>query len=151
MTGRTDIDALLRIMPNDHGADERVDWAAVEAHLGTSLPSDYQAFMAVYGGGAVDTLVILPPLSTGDSWSGSISEHTELADSANDGGVTATTAEGREGLLEGLWVPQGALHGNLDATRHDPGPTRYRQRGAGASPIRITRAGHGRFAGWTFR
>ncbi|RSN55499.1 hypothetical protein DMH01_32665 [Amycolatopsis sp. WAC 04182] len=63
-------------MPDDHGADERVDWAAVEARLGTSLPGDYQAFMAVYGGGAVDNLVVLPPLPTGSGWSGSISEHT---------------------------------------------------------------------------
>jgi len=89
MTGRTDLDELLRIMPDDHGADERVDWSAAEAHLGTSLPSDYQAFMAVYGGGAVDNLVILPPLPTGNGWSGSISEHTrQLRDLwANDGGV----------------------------------------------------------------
>jgi hypothetical protein len=33
--------------------------------------------MAVYGGGAIDNLIILPPLPTGNNWSGSISEHTE--------------------------------------------------------------------------
>ncbi|CAM3911786.1 SMI1/KNR4 family protein [Kibdelosporangium persicum] len=77
MADRADIDALLRVMPNDHGADERVDWAAAEARLGTSLPDDYRAFMAVYGGGAIDNLIILPPLPTDNSWSGSISEHTK--------------------------------------------------------------------------
>ncbi|MGP8304491.1 SMI1/KNR4 family protein [Streptomyces inhibens] len=76
MAGRADTEALLRIMPNDYGADERVDWAAAEAQLGTSLPEDYRAFMAVYGGGSIDELGILSPIPTGDGWQTSISDLT---------------------------------------------------------------------------
>ncbi|MER6997067.1 SMI1/KNR4 family protein [Streptomyces sp. NPDC000410] len=89
MADRADVDALLRILPNDHGADEHVDWTAVEAHLGTSLPCDYREFMAVYGGGSIDDLGIMPPLPSGKGWAGSISGHTEdLRDRWDrDGGV----------------------------------------------------------------
>lgn len=76
MAGRDDVGMLLSIMPNDHGTDELVDWAAVEAHLGTSLPSDYRTFMAVYGGGSIENLDILSPLATGNGWAGSISDLT---------------------------------------------------------------------------
>lgn len=88
MAGRADVDALLRIMPNDYGADEHVDWAAAEAHLGTSLPGDYQAFMAVYGGGSIDDLGIHSPLPSGN-WAGAISGHIEGLRElwAMDGGV----------------------------------------------------------------
>ncbi|WP_199749221.1 SMI1/KNR4 family protein [Amycolatopsis sp. WAC 01376] len=123
MTGRADVDALLRIMPNDHGADERVDWAAVEAHLGTALPSDYQAFMAVYGGGAVDNLVILPPLSTGDSWSGSISEHSkQLRDLWDiEGGVPGVPPDEHRVLPWGT----GCNGNELGWLMTDPDPDRW--------------------------
>jgi hypothetical protein len=56
------VDTLIRIMPAQHGADEEVDWGAVEVQLGTRLPADYRAFMAAYGGGGIDNLVVLVPL-----------------------------------------------------------------------------------------
>jgi hypothetical protein len=47
------VQALLEIMPADHGADEELDWAVVEETLGVGLPGDYKSFMAVYGGGSI--------------------------------------------------------------------------------------------------
>ncbi|GAA2259082.1 hypothetical protein GCM10010430_48910 [Kitasatospora cystarginea] len=46
--------ALMRVMPAEYGCDEEIDWPAVEADLGVHLPTDYKAFMAVYGGGGID-------------------------------------------------------------------------------------------------
>ncbi|MEZ0068988.1 hypothetical protein ABIA32_005029 [Streptacidiphilus sp. MAP12-20] len=55
--------ALFDIAPADHGADEGVDWAAVEAAFGRALPSDYVAFMARYGAGDFGAVLgIVPPL-----------------------------------------------------------------------------------------
>ena len=67
--GHPAVEALVRIMPPEHGADEGVDWDAVEAQFGTPLPADYRAFMAVYGGGSIGgQLSILPPLQPDDGW-----------------------------------------------------------------------------------
>ncbi|MFJ6930479.1 hypothetical protein ACIQUP_24595 [Streptomyces nigra] len=52
MDGRTGIAALREILDPEWGADEHVDWPAVEAQLSTPLPADYRDFMAVYGGGS---------------------------------------------------------------------------------------------------
>lgn len=74
---RAEIEALLRLMPAEHGADEQVDWPAAEARLGTRLPGDYRAFMAVYGGGSIGELSILTPLPTAEGgWQTSIAEGT---------------------------------------------------------------------------
>jgi hypothetical protein len=77
MASRADVEALQRILHSQWGADEQVDWSAAEAALGTALPSDYRGFMAVYGGGGIDELSILPPLPTGNGWQGSITGHVE--------------------------------------------------------------------------
>ncbi|MFF4875453.1 SMI1/KNR4 family protein [Micromonospora sp. NPDC000668] len=70
MTG-AQVDALIRIMPPRHGADEEVDWDAAEAQLCTRLPADYRAFMAVYGGGSIGgQLSILLPLPVDSVLSG---------------------------------------------------------------------------------
>lgn len=76
MAGRTDVEALQQIMPSDWGADEKVDWADAEARLGASLPTDYRGFMAVYGGGCINNLIVLPPLPTGNDRGSSIAGHT---------------------------------------------------------------------------
>lgn len=123
MASPGDVEALLRIMPADHGADERVDWAAVEARLGTSLPADYRAFMAVYGGGAVDNLVVLPPLPADGGWSGSITEHTGqlrvLWDA--EGGVPGVTSGADRVLAWGT----GCNANELGWLMTDPDPDRW--------------------------
>jgi hypothetical protein len=90
------IDALLRVMPADLGADERLDWAEVSAQLGTGLPSDYKAFMSAYGGGSIggDALSVLVPLPVeGPRWDpGCIAEATETM-------RTSWDAPGAEALL----------------------------------------------------
>lgn len=53
---------LLGLVPSEHGADEQVDWHAAEEALGVCLPSDYKAFMSVYGAGGLGDLGILGPL-----------------------------------------------------------------------------------------
>ncbi|MFI2206701.1 hypothetical protein ACH47Z_39450 [Streptomyces sp. NPDC020192] len=62
MTIHPDVEALLRIVPAEHRGEERMDWTAAEAALGTRLPSDYMSFMDTYGVGDIEELVILPPL-----------------------------------------------------------------------------------------
>lgn len=57
------VEALLRIVPDTHRGEERVDWAAARTELGTGLPSDYRSLLDTYGVGDIDELVILPPLS----------------------------------------------------------------------------------------
>ena len=87
------IDALIRIMPPDHGADEEVDWDAVEVQLSTRLPADYRAFMATYGGGGIGDLGILVPLAVDyPQW--------------NPGTIVDTTPELRE-----LWEQDGGIPG----------------------------------------
>ena len=77
-TGHAQVDALLAVMPAVHGYDEGVSWAAVEASLGHRLPSDYKAFMDVYGSGSLPGLSIEPPVRP-DGYryrSGGIAEET---------------------------------------------------------------------------
>lgn len=62
VSSHPDVEALTRVLPAASGVDEAIDWDAVEAEWGTRLPSDYQAFMATYGCGAVWDLGILRPL-----------------------------------------------------------------------------------------
>ncbi|MEK2494047.1 SMI1/KNR4 family protein [Kitasatospora purpeofusca] len=72
----------------EHGADERVDRAAARARWGVDFPTDYRAFMAVYGGGSIsDEAVVLAPAPVG----------TTLVASMAD-----TTADARH-----LWVTEG--------------------------------------------
>ncbi|MBL0885493.1 hypothetical protein [Myceligenerans indicum] len=60
--GHTQVDALLAVMPAEHGHDEGFDWDVVEATLGHRLPADYKAFMGTYGSGAIPGLSIEPPV-----------------------------------------------------------------------------------------
>ncbi|MFB8131550.1 SMI1/KNR4 family protein [Streptomyces mirabilis] len=46
--------ALTQIMSPDHGADEQVDWAVAETTWNVRFPTDYKAFMSVYGGGSIN-------------------------------------------------------------------------------------------------
>jgi hypothetical protein len=62
MTIHPDVEALLRIVPAEHRGEERIDWTAAEAALGTKLPSDYISLLDTYGVGDIEELVILPPL-----------------------------------------------------------------------------------------
>lgn len=56
--------ALTQIMSPDHGADEQVDWAVAETTWNVRFPTDYKAFMSVYGGGSIngEAGVLLPSL-----------------------------------------------------------------------------------------
>ncbi|GAA4761343.1 hypothetical protein GCM10023329_03300 [Streptomyces sanyensis] len=62
MPAQNSLQALLSLVPPQHGADEHVDWLAAEQVLGTRLPSDYRAFMSVYGAGDIGELGILGPV-----------------------------------------------------------------------------------------
>lgn len=51
---------LLELMPQPRSPVESgspVSWAAAEAALGTSLPSDYRLFIEAYGSGSIDQFV----------------------------------------------------------------------------------------------
>lgn len=61
-TGNEQVDALLNVMSAEHGQDDGYDWPVVEAKLGHRLPSDYRAFMKVYGAGSLPGLSIEPPV-----------------------------------------------------------------------------------------
>lgn len=89
----SEVEALLRVVPADHGADERVDWTLVERELGIGLPADYKSFMAVYGAGSLGDLAIFPPLPVDyPQWDpGSVSEQT--------------------GRLRELWAVEGGIPG----------------------------------------
>ncbi|MFE5734908.1 hypothetical protein ACFQ7A_28860 [Streptomyces sp. NPDC056528] len=50
----TDVETLRQLMPPRAAPEAPVDWAAVEASWGTEFPSDYRAFMEVWGPGAID-------------------------------------------------------------------------------------------------
>lgn len=56
------ITALAEILPPDLGADEEIDWAAAQERWGTRLPSDYMAFMSVWGAGSFAEVAVLMPL-----------------------------------------------------------------------------------------
>ncbi|MFD8007492.1 SMI1/KNR4 family protein [Streptomyces mirabilis] len=102
MTIHADVEALLRIVPAEHRGEERIDWTAAEAALGTRLPSDYKSLLDTYGVGDIGELVVLPPLSVdvpdlGDCHMGSMAPgFRELWES--EGGVPGISA-GPEAVL----------------------------------------------------
>ncbi|MGW7287762.1 SMI1/KNR4 family protein [Streptomyces sp. NPDC054847] len=60
--GRNSIVALERILPPEAGADEGVDWEALSRAWELRFPSDYVAFMGIYGAGGIsDSLEVLRP------------------------------------------------------------------------------------------
>ncbi|WP_206074624.1 HD domain-containing protein [Antribacter gilvus] len=77
-TGNPEIDALLAVMPAEHGRGEGFDWPVVEASLGHRLPTDYKTFMDVYGSGSLPGLSIEPPVLPDEYpyTSGGIAEET---------------------------------------------------------------------------
>ncbi|MEU9339464.1 hypothetical protein AB0D49_41060 [Streptomyces sp. NPDC048290] len=102
MAVHPDVEALLRIAPPEHRGEERIDWAAAEAALGTRLPSDYTSFMDTYGVGDIGELVILPPLpvdvpNLSDCHIGSMSEGLRWV-WEKEGGVPGVSA-GPEDVL----------------------------------------------------
>lgn len=70
MTEHPDIAALAQVMAPTFGVDEALDWPSVEERLDCQLPSDYKAFMSLYGGGGIDDLlsVLLPLHEDGIQW-----------------------------------------------------------------------------------
>ncbi|WP_314222226.1 hypothetical protein [Streptomyces zaehneri] len=62
MSAESTLKPLLTLVAAEHGADEQVDWRAAEEALESCLPSDYKAFMSVYGAGGLGDLGILGPL-----------------------------------------------------------------------------------------
>lgn len=85
MTPHPGVEALARIVPDDSGSAERIDWAAAEARWSTRFPSDYVAFMSRYGGGSItaELGVLLPLPQEGVQWApGTLAEET-----ANAGGT----------------------------------------------------------------
>jgi hypothetical protein len=118
------VDALIRIMPPEHGADEQVDWEAVEARLGTRLPADYRAFMAVYGGGRIGGLVSIElPLAPDDfpQWEGTIAQETKNLRYhwEQDGGIPGVELGADAVLAWGVGCPNSDLLGWL-MTSSDP-------------------------------
>lgn len=98
MLGKGSWQALLDMVSPHHGADEQVDWPAVQATLGTRLPTDYMRFMSAYGAGDIGELGIYAPLLAEHypQWNpGSIQEATgsfrDLWEM--DGGVPSATAD----------------------------------------------------------
>ncbi|MFD4908803.1 hypothetical protein [Kitasatospora purpeofusca] len=64
-------------MSPEHGADERVDWAAARASRGVDFPEDYRAFMALYGSGSIsDEAEILAPALVGTTLVSSMADTT---------------------------------------------------------------------------
>lgn len=51
------VQGLTRLLPTTYGVDEQVDWAAAEARWGARFPTDYMAFMGIYGEGCVDDVI----------------------------------------------------------------------------------------------
>jgi hypothetical protein len=61
-SGETVLAALMAVMPPDDGADEQVDWEAMRRAWGVGFPSDYIAFMGLYGAGGIDDVLgVLTP------------------------------------------------------------------------------------------
>ncbi|MBD0695106.1 hypothetical protein BG452_03640 [Streptomyces sp. CBMA123] len=74
------VEELTRIMSPEHGADERVDWAAAQVDWGVTFPEDYRAFMAVYGSGSIsDEAEILAPAPVGTTLAASMADVTRDA------------------------------------------------------------------------
>lgn len=59
----SELNRLREVMSADQAEGDIFDWPAVEAELGTRLPSDYKEFMSVYGTGSVGTegMTVLSP------------------------------------------------------------------------------------------
>ncbi|MEU9340301.1 hypothetical protein AB0D74_03630 [Streptomyces sp. NPDC048278] len=125
MSAESSLEPLLGLVSPEHGADEQVAWADVEAALGVGLPSDYKAFMSVYGAGDIGDLGILGPLPVASlQWDpGSIVDSVppfrELWD--GEGGVPGIEADG------GSVLPWGSgCHANeLGWLTLDPNPDRW--------------------------
>ncbi|MEU9979585.1 SMI1/KNR4 family protein [Streptomyces sp. NPDC051014] len=125
MSAESSLEPLLSLVSNEHGADEQVDWADVEEALGVGLPSDYKAFMSVYGAGGIGDLGILGPLPVNYlQWDpGSIVDSAppfrDLWD--GEGGVPGIEADGSSVLPWG----SGCSANELGWLTLDPNPDRW--------------------------
>ncbi|MFJ5549615.1 SMI1/KNR4 family protein [Streptomyces sp. NPDC093225] len=70
MAKNAQVEALERLMPAVHGADEEIDWTAAEAAWGTRFPADYVAFMERFGAGSIngEAGVLLPLAAHGPQY-----------------------------------------------------------------------------------
>ncbi|MGW5658907.1 SMI1/KNR4 family protein [Streptomyces sp. NPDC003758] len=62
MTGVTDWETLLRLMPPSAESDASADWGRMRESWGKEFPSDYKQFIEAYGAGSIENyLVVLAP------------------------------------------------------------------------------------------
>ncbi|MET8632668.1 hypothetical protein ABZX69_06805 [Streptomyces sp. NPDC004074] len=98
MSAASSLKPLTSLVSAEHGADEQVNWRAAEEALGAGLPSDYKAFMSVYGAGDIGELGILGPLPVDFlQWDpGNIPDSTPAFRALwdRDGGVPGIVADG---------------------------------------------------------
>ncbi|MFD5919599.1 SMI1/KNR4 family protein [Kitasatospora sp. NPDC058201] len=138
MTEHPDIAALTQLMAPTFGVDEAMDWPSVEERLGIALPSDYKAFMSVYGGGGIDGVldVFLPLHQDGIQW-----EPDAIEDRVSSGQGTweSTPAQRRPDVDPAHILPWGTTVGPdlLCWITTDPDPDRW--------PVLVC----GRSADWT--
>ncbi|MFE9258911.1 SMI1/KNR4 family protein [Streptomyces sp. NPDC006879] len=107
LRGTRQVTALERVMPAVHGADERIDWAAVEAAWSTPFPSDYKAFMSLFGAGTIngEASVLLPLPKPGLQWEpASMAEETLTVRAAwaSEGGAALFGTEAESVLAWGV-------------------------------------------------
>jgi hypothetical protein len=95
-SGEAVLAALMAVMAPHDGADEQVEWDAMRRAWGVGFPSDYVAFMGLYGTGGIDgALSVLTPEAS-----------TKPLDGAGLGGMAAETAN----LRHILWERHGWPH-----------------------------------------
>ncbi|MFD8081545.1 hypothetical protein ACFV4F_07585 [Kitasatospora sp. NPDC059722] len=99
-TEEAPITALTAVMSPRDGADEQVDWTAVGQAWGVGFPSDYMAFMAVYGAGGVDE---------------SVGIHVPEATTQPPEGPGFGSMAGETAIMRRLWSDDGGPAG-VDAT-----------------------------------
>ncbi|MGY5060882.1 SMI1/KNR4 family protein [Streptomyces sp. 900105755] len=125
MSVESSLKPLLSLVSNEHGADEQVDWVGAQEALGVGLPSDYKAFMSVYGAGNIGDLGVLGPLPVDylqwdpGSIVDSVPTFRELWDS--EGGVPGIEADGSSVLPWG----SGCNANELGWLTLDPNPDKW--------------------------
>jgi hypothetical protein len=117
-------DVLLRLMPPPADGGRVVDWDRMARSWGRPFPPDYRRFMAVYGAGVVeDVLVVLAPQPKAPlaeaGWDGMVEETGNAEDTWADADKSAELA-GTEPRLIAWGADSGADLLCWDATGEDP-------------------------------